>query len=254
LTLRRSVPIILTIMLLPFFSTEMTNAQPTEPNNFLTYENSTYGIKIKYPSNWEKLEDTSSYEGVNLRPIVAFFLNATEDDSNIFPYQAAISIAVANSSSNNVTSLKDYRNMVLNSLRPSLDKVIHSKPTTMIDNPAHEILYQDSSGFNNMATFTMKDNKIYLIGYVAKAEKYSSHLPEVQKMIDSFEILPSNESIRDDYNFLTYEIPYYGFRIDYPSDWKYRQHPYAVANFDSPLILFNNVMRSPDVQGNNRAY
>ena len=46
-----NIPIVSTI-----FHDHQTIAQPTTtkmPSNFLTYDNSTYGIKIQYPDNWQ---------------------------------------------------------------------------------------------------------------------------------------------------------------------------------------------------------
>src|SRR5215469_15031300 len=50
----------------------------TTPNSvhFITYENSTYGIHIQYPSNWQKkqTEETSKGNNDNDKPIVEFKL------------------------------------------------------------------------------------------------------------------------------------------------------------------------------------
>jgi hypothetical protein len=36
------------------------NATTTTPGNFLTYDNATLGVKIQYPSNWEKFEQQNN--------------------------------------------------------------------------------------------------------------------------------------------------------------------------------------------------
>src|SRR5262249_23172646 len=50
----------------------------TTPNSvqFITYENSTYGIQIQYPSNWQKIQTEETSKGINHndKPIVEFKL------------------------------------------------------------------------------------------------------------------------------------------------------------------------------------
>ena len=40
-----------------------------------------------------------------------------------------------------------------------------------------------------MDIWTIKDDRVYVINYIVETEKYSSYLPTIQKMVDSFEIV-----------------------------------------------------------------
>jgi hypothetical protein len=40
-----------------------------------------------------------------------------------------------------------------------------------------------------MQVLAIKDNKAYILTYIAEAPKYSTYLPIVKKMIDSFEFI-----------------------------------------------------------------
>jgi hypothetical protein len=62
------------------------------------------------------------------------------------------------------------------------------------DNQAHKIIYSNTNTtfplqFVTMQTYTIKDGKIYGISYVSEASQFFIHLPAVQRMIDSFQII-----------------------------------------------------------------
>jgi serine/threonine-protein kinase len=74
---------------------------------------------------------------------------------------------------------------------PSFE-LIESTSATLSDNPAHKVVYTYSDAeigiTKTMEILTIKDDKLYFISYTADATKYSSYLPTIQKMIDSFKI------------------------------------------------------------------
>ena len=52
-------------------------------NNMLTYENSAYGIRMQYPSNWHKEENSGSDDDSMLVDVVKF-ISPTKNDSDTF--------------------------------------------------------------------------------------------------------------------------------------------------------------------------
>lgn len=58
--------------------TTPTTTKPSSSNSFLTYENnSTLGIKIQYPANWQRIESEDNDHGV-------LFLSPSESSSDRF--------------------------------------------------------------------------------------------------------------------------------------------------------------------------
>jgi hypothetical protein len=63
-------------------------------------------------------------------------------------------------------------------------------------NEAHKIIYSNTNTnaslplqFATLQIYTIKDGKIYDISYVSEASQFFRHLPAVQRMIDSFQII-----------------------------------------------------------------
>ena len=63
--------------------------------------------------------------------------------------------------------------------------------TTLLDNNAYKLTYitEGNVGFQGMEIWTVKENKLYHLKYVAESTKYSIYLPTIQKMIDSLYII-----------------------------------------------------------------
>jgi eukaryotic-like serine/threonine-protein kinase len=154
--------------------------------NFLTYENSTYGIKIQYPSDWiyKEGENTSTS-------------NTTTSSSN--PIQSIVNFIPTPSTSINI-GVQDFKlhgitaDLLANFLiankaqfLPGAD-IIQSNSTILAGNPAHKFVFVKGEA-KAMMVFTIKGDKAYYIFYGARSPvQYSTYLPTVQKMIDSFEI------------------------------------------------------------------
>ena len=72
-------------------------------------------------------------------------------------------------------------------------------------------------GIIEMWNISLKDDKIYRIEFLYEVEKYNEYEPILLKMLGSLRIHPSDSY---GWNFLTYEDPSSGIRIQYPFDWK----------------------------------
>jgi len=71
--------------------------------------------------------------------------------------------------------------------------LIESKPIVLKDGHAHKLIftYQDPEFGNlkTMITVLIRDSRTYEIAYHSHPQNYSTYVPIVQKMIDSFEII-----------------------------------------------------------------
>lgn len=164
-------------------SSSSTAAKTT--NNFLTYQNPTYGIKIQYPSDW-----TISQTGLrDYNKIVAFY-SPLGNLSDTLPQQLLLS---RTHYSQNI-SLNDYSKLVNDTLRQPGIQIVESKSVMLTGGAiAHRVVFIPPAGSapfkpEIMLVWTAKGDNIYTIQGTFDAAKYHIFLPTIQKMIDSFEI------------------------------------------------------------------
>jgi len=160
---------------------------------FNTFENSTYGIKMIFPSNWNK-EENLSEGGSNygkLVDVVRFsppFENNNSDKSS-----ENLDIKVDNISDIQPVTLAKYTNDSIEDLGKDFKIIWFDVNATMSGGiPAYKLEYtgiEQDVNLNAMTIFTMKGNEAYIISYMAEPSRYSSDLPMVQKMINSIELL-----------------------------------------------------------------
>jgi eukaryotic-like serine/threonine-protein kinase len=144
-------------------------------NTFKLYENPTYGIQIQYPSDWGRLD-------------LSFLQNSADID--FYPLSDTslaknVKLQVNNLPFHNMT-LEEYTNTQIN---PTEEILLESNTTTLADIPGYKIVFTNVAGLKTMQVWTIKDDKAYIITYVAKEEDYENDLQIAQKMIDSFEII-----------------------------------------------------------------
>ena len=173
---------LLIILITTLLSTSLTNqhqtisiAQTNDDNNtFRIYENPTYGIQIQYPSDWGRLDLSFLQDSAD---IDFYPLSDTSLAKNV-------KLQVENLPFHNMT-LEEYTNTQIN---PTEENLLESNTTTLADIPGYKIVFTNVAGLKTMQVWTIKDDKAYIITYVAKEEDYENDLQIVQKMIDSFEI------------------------------------------------------------------
>jgi hypothetical protein len=168
-------------------SFQINHITTTTNNNFRTYQNPDYSIKMQYPSDW-----SASKSGLRDYTNVIAFYSPLENISDIFPEHLTLSIT---GYSQHIT-LQKFNTVLNNTLKQPGVKTIESNPTTLAGNPAHKIVFLPPTDnvpfkFETMLVWTVKSDKVYIISYNAEAARYSTYLPTIQKMIDSFEITNS---------------------------------------------------------------
>gem|GEM_PF-1674484 len=153
---------------------------PSLTNAFATYENPTYGITIKYPYNWEKIE----YPSIGL--------------------SAAVSDLIVNFEAPVVNASDHWREhlmiQVLNQAQAK--KLIPQNETTLggmhaykrVENSTMEISNLDTNTQTKLDLKTMDvwttncNGNTYLLTYKAVNSRYAYYLPTIQKMLDSLKI------------------------------------------------------------------
>jgi eukaryotic-like serine/threonine-protein kinase len=158
-------------------------SSPKDNNNFLTYQDSTLGIKIDYPAGWA--------QELHVDGLVTF-LTMLETDTNTYP--AGLAVKIQNLASKN-TSLNEITRVQIKNLTQNHPdfKLIESTKSMLAGIVAHKIVFiaTDNSGHERkaMQIWALKGYRAYLLTYKAQPEEFSHYLPLVQKMIDSFQFI-----------------------------------------------------------------
>lgn len=151
------------------------------PTISLTYENSAYGVGIKYPQGWTKQEGATE-------TVVQFF--APKESSSTS--QSAVAIVVKDMAAQSL-SLDAYTERVTSQLQQTLTdfNLIESSSTTLAGNPAHKVVYTGKQEQRNPKVYqvwTIINNKAYMIKYAADPSKYADFIEIVQQMTNSFSV------------------------------------------------------------------
>lgn len=160
----------------------LTANSPSADTSLLFYENSNYGIRMKYPKTWNK-QDIGTYGDV------AKFLSPTKTNSNTFPAELTIEVEHFKQP----TSLAQYTNSKVNDITQYLTnaRIDDSRTTTLAHLPAHEVIYsgkQEQYNLKRKAVWLLKNNKAYILTYTAQESQYDDYLNTAQDMINSLEI------------------------------------------------------------------
>jgi hypothetical protein len=193
---------------------EINNNNNTNNNNdnYLTYENPAYGVRMQYPSDWKIVSGgnitTKFYNEVNTGlNIVAEFL--APEQSQYFKQNDpnthnSLGIIVENYSSSSFDSLdKQLSNFGIKrivsiiSQCPDFEVISMNKSAALSSSSdnnniqAYQVVYQYThEGAINKANeiWTIKDGKSYLVAYGGHESFYDMYLSDIEYMFDSFEI------------------------------------------------------------------
>jgi hypothetical protein len=85
-------------------------------------------------------------------------------------------------------TLQEYTNTYVSSIEEGEVDILESTQATLSGLPSQKIVFITAEGLKTMQTWTIKDDKVYTITYIAEEEDYENYLPTAQKMIESFKI------------------------------------------------------------------
>jgi serine/threonine-protein kinase len=171
------------------FSPPSSVAQTPGPADLLNYVNPTYGIKIQYPKDW-----TASTSGIPTYNGVVGFYSPLKNITDVHPAEVTLSITTYAPT----ISLADYTKTTLAILEKQGIKIDESKSNTLSGQPAYRVTFSPTNpaiqnipiNLKVMQTWTVIDNKVYLLSFSADTQKFSLYLPVVQKILDSLQIQP----------------------------------------------------------------
>jgi hypothetical protein len=170
--------------------------------NYRTYENSTAGIQIEYPSNWKRLEDLGNVSGNYI--LADFYLTGISgtgdysENANVVvlnenQYLAGLTKKYLDTSSSSsaiqptrsITDASIFTKFLINmTLDPTIANLketfgnvtlLQSIPTVISGLPGYEITYLISNNQSNVKqtqAWTFKDGKWYVVTYSAQPAAY----------------------------------------------------------------------------------
>lgn len=150
------------------------------------YTNEDYQFSLKYPQTWSERQIDDPITGE-----IVVFTSPKETDAD--PFTEKVYIAVENLSSE-PTNLEQYRQTVLDRINQSGSsniKLYEDFPTKISQAPARTVIYSRQQGslpLQQMESFTIKNNQVYIAIYTAERDKFAKFYPAVEKIIDSWEI------------------------------------------------------------------
>ena len=157
-----------------------------EETSFLTYENPTYGIFMRYPSNW-----IASTSGLADHTDLIAFYSPLRNVSDLSQARLIISVIIY---SQNV-SLQEYTNYLSTILNQSEQvDVTSSSEVDIAGYSGHRVVLANQPNQNTTLTFyqintwTTIGNKVYFLTYQGEERAFNQYLPEVNRMLQSLTI------------------------------------------------------------------
>jgi hypothetical protein len=165
-------------------TTTESSAQFLSNDSVLVYESPAYGIRTQYPDGWEIVIQSTSNSSLSLR-----FSSPLENDTDIYRENVIFEV---NTISNN-TALSNYTTASLISYLESFPALKFNELSwTNLTNsaiPAYKLVASHTQeGLDFMQIFAIKEDKLYTILYSSDKTRYSTYLPIIEEMINSFEV------------------------------------------------------------------
>ena len=212
-------------------------------DNFSEYINPLYKFKIKYPSNWQKIE-----QGLPDTNIVHF--NAPGFNENGYP-PAQIYLSVSYWPGTYNEFINDS---IPSTLYDPFLRIIETNHTYLGDYPAFKWGLTSEKGKQTLDNNALIGHTWYSLTFDSDSSKFSKYLPYAEKVLDSFQVCTGtgtlnpaqsgnvNAFMNNTYSsnsFSAYTSPL--FKIQYPSNWKVVEDDIQrQVRFNSPTGLMPN--------------
>ncbi|WP_036481527.1 serine/threonine-protein kinase [Myxosarcina sp. GI1] len=155
----------------------------------IPYSDREQGFAIVYPQTWTQ-QNRDDFVAVGV-----IFVSTPETETDNF--QETVSVLIENLSTD--MSLDEYTDKSILEIQTLSDPAVtFPKPVTLGQNEAKTVIYQGEENgvrVKRMQTWTVEQDRAYIVTYTAAPEKYNFYLPVVNKMLDSFKLVnrPTNK-------------------------------------------------------------
>jgi hypothetical protein len=166
-------------------ATKQTVFAQQTTTNFLPYANSTYGIKLQYPSSWDK-EENGTRQGTET-DVVTFSPSAINSN-------ASLDMTIDDISDEKGIALAQYASGSISDLKQSVKnfKLVGLNTNSVLAGlPAYKSIYTyvgENTIFKDMEIVAIKGDKAYILTYEAGMNEYDKYLPIIQELINSFQL------------------------------------------------------------------
>ena len=149
--------------------------------NYQLYSNTQYGISMECPNRWV------INESIDPGNIVVFY---APQDNNSNSSKAVLGIYIQDFTFLNNTNmtLDSYSNILLNTLQNQSVNITKSSYTNIDKNQAYEVVFKDNEGFKVYYAWTIKNNKAYVILFIATDQEYTKYLNYINGIVNSLRI------------------------------------------------------------------
>ena len=149
----------------------------------MTYQNSSFGIRIQYPANWTK--DEQDFDANDAATNIVAFISPLTSRFDIYPENLGISMERLTDQS---ITLDEYATSLITDYNKTLTDFNLIELNTNItlgggNNPAYRLIYtdrEDNINYKTMEIGTIIGDKVYYIEYIAEEKQYSNYLPTIQ--------------------------------------------------------------------------
>jgi eukaryotic-like serine/threonine-protein kinase len=138
-------------------------------------------FKITYPATWARQDDENKVTGQ-----VVKFISQQKNISDDF--QGEVTITITKSDQTLEESMNDFIKSKIDSKANILYK---STAITLANKQANKLIFTRDEGshrFKYLQVWTLKNDELYLITYVAEKSQYDNFIHVAEKMINSFEL------------------------------------------------------------------
>jgi PsbP len=166
--------------IIPLVSHTDSHYNISPATSFLTYQDPVYGIKIQYPSDWEKIHFDKNF--------IVGFVSPSSHDSGVLE-NVMISADQLSSPTISLNSFGNTRISKLESQYRDFHLVSSGPFITSTGSPLYKIEYMHTEGILPITTteiWSLKGKEAFMLLANVDTSETSTYMPIFQKMINSF--------------------------------------------------------------------
>ena len=155
-----------------------------QTDNFIVCVLPEYNLRINYPAAWQIVGNKAIlYNNM----VVGFGI--PKENSTDLSFDS-LCVYVLDMPANYNISLNEFIDLNIRDLKDTRSEfnLIESTPTTLGGVPAYQIVFTET-GQKKLGVSAIKENKVYMVSYGARPERYLKYISTVEQMIASFEFL-----------------------------------------------------------------
>jgi photosystem II reaction center protein PsbP len=162
---------------------------PSAKTSMRPYVNPLNGISMLYPSDWQ-----SSVAGLSYPELIKFY-SPLHNFSDFMPAQITVAVTKYENNGITLTQYTDFALTLLNKSQQQKQLVVDSSNPVMVGgNPGHKVTFSIAHSSNmtsdlrTMETWTVVNDKLYVISFFAEPMKFNRYLPQVTQVLNSLRI------------------------------------------------------------------